>query len=144
MVLWEIPADPDQIPDLFRRGTDPKPATIFPKHVNAGATIRRVYHQVHCAIGFQCGPQRTQTRVGIGEVMQYASADNQIEAMVQFCCALDRQLPRFKIRDVVFLFQSFGVLETRRTDVDTDYTVGGMTERVLRRLPRSTTGDENS
>src|ERR1044072_5455398 len=43
----------------------------------------------------------------------------------------------------MMLFESFGMLETCRTDVDAHHASFGMTDRVLRCLPCSAAGDEH-
>src|SRR6185295_3878627 len=65
-----------------------------------------------------------------------------IKAPAQFADVFDRQLPCFKVRQVVFLFQRFSVMKTRRADIDGDDARGRMTEREPCSLPRSTTSDE--
>ena len=75
--------------------------------------------------------------------MQHASGDDQIEVLVQVARALDRQLPNFEVRQVVLLLQRFGVLETRRADIDSDDARARMTKCELRGLPRSASGNED-
>ena len=75
--------------------------------------------------------------------MQHARRDDEIEAVVQLADALDWQLPRFQIRQVVLLFKLIGVFEARRTEIDSNDACCRMSEGVLGGLPRSTTGNEN-
>src|SRR4051794_36918084 len=75
--------------------------------------------------------------------MQHARRDDQIKAPVEVARALDRQLPRFEVRQFILLLQRFGVLETRRADIDGNDARAGMTECELRRLPRSASGNQN-
>src|ERR1044072_4618211 len=52
-------------------------------------------------------------------------------------------MPRFEIRQVVVLFESFSMLETCRTYIDAYHAGFRMADRILRCLPRSASGDEH-
>src|SRR5262245_5507452 len=75
--------------------------------------------------------------------MQHASRDDEIEALVQLADALDRQLSRFEIREVVLLLERLSMIETGGANIDGDNACSRMTEGKLCRLPRSTSGNEN-
>ena len=59
-------------------------------------------------------------------MMQHSGANNLVETGSQLCNPLNRKLAKLKIFQIVFLLQLFGVMDTRRTEVDT---------RDLRRRP---------
>ena len=57
---------------------------------NAGATVRRVHHQVHRAIRFQYRAERAQPGIGIDEMVQHAGANDEVEVLVQVAGILNR------------------------------------------------------
>ena len=76
-------------------------------------------------------------------MVQDAGADDQIEAAPKRGGLLDRQLPRFEIRQVVLPLQLRRVIEAGRADVNADDAGVGAAERVLRGLPGSTAGNQD-
>ena len=66
------------------------------------------------------GASRRVTGIGIGEMMQHAGADDEIEAAIQRLDILDRQLPQLEVRQVLLALQLLGVVEARGADVDAD------------------------
>jgi hypothetical protein len=70
-------------------------------------------------------------------------ANDQIKLATYFIRVLDWHPLRFKIREVVFLFEPFSVIETRGTDVDTRNASCGMAKRILRRLPCPATSNQD-
>src|SRR5262245_51152090 len=76
-------------------------------------------------------------------MVQHASTDDQVEALVQLGGVFDGQLTCYEIRQVVLPLQRLSVLETGRADINTNHAGVGMTERILCGLPRSTSGDED-
>ena len=93
-VLSAVPVDAVveklEIVDLLSRGSDAKSPAVFLKHLNARPTVRRVQHQVHHALRCQQRFEGAQTRTGIDKMMQHASANDVVEALVQLAGVLDR------------------------------------------------------
>ena len=127
----------------WRDGTDTKLPAVILEHVDASPTIRGIHHQVHRTLRFQDRGQRTQARIGIGQMMQDTSGHNQVERALQFTDALDRQLPEVQVRQPVLQFELVRVLDARRADVDADDESVWPAQRVPRGLPRSAAGNED-
>ncbi len=133
----------DKISDRFIRSGNTEPPAELLQHVNSGSSIRRVHHKVHRSVWLEHIAQSRQTCVGIDEMMQNPGADDLIEALLQLACLLDSQLLYLKVLEIVFAFQIFCSAETYPAEVNTCDLRLRPSHRILRRLRRSTTGDEN-
>jgi hypothetical protein len=89
MKLGKLFQHRNQTVELFFRGSDAEFAAVLLNHVNAGATVRRVHHQIHRAIRFQHRAERAQSRIGIDEMVQHAGANDEVETAVQVAGVLD-------------------------------------------------------
>ena len=98
VVLRERPEDRDQIGDLLLGRADTKPPAVVLQHVDARPAIGRIHHQRHHAIRLQDRAKRTKSRIRVGEMVEHAGADNQIEAAPERRGALDGELRGLEIR----------------------------------------------
>ena len=119
-----------------------RPAELL-QHVDPGAAVRRVHHQMHRAVRFQHVAQRGKSRVGVREMMQNAGAHDLIEAGPQFVNALDRQLVDLEIAQAVRAAKLLGTADAGRADVDGGHLRRGPAHGVPGRLRCSAAGDED-
>src|SRR5262249_54075938 len=95
------------------------------------------------AVRFQRRRERAQSRLGIDQVVQHAGADDEIETSSQRRGSLDRPLLDVKVGQTVLALQLLGLLEAGGTDVDADDVRLRTTNGVLRRLPRTASGNKD-
>ena len=110
----------NEVLELVIGRTDTDAAAELLRHVDTGASIRRVHHQVHRAVGLQHVAQRAQPRIGISEVVQHARAHDQVERRFQLADALDRQLVHLEVGQLVLAPQLFGAAHAGGAEVDAD------------------------
>jgi hypothetical protein len=90
-----------EFPQVRFGGGDAEHAAVLLHHVDAGTAVRRVDHQVHGALRAKHIAERTQTDIGIREVMQHPGAHNLIERAPEGLDVLDRELPDVEIVEVM-------------------------------------------
>src|SRR5262245_23038225 len=76
-------------------------------------------------------------------MVQDAGGDDEIETPAQIADLFDRQLMKVEIRERVLALQIIGVREARGADVDARHARAWTARRVLGRLKRAATGDED-
>ena len=91
MIGWQRLQRRDQIADSIIRRMDADPPAKLLQHINAGSPIGGIDHQVHRAIRLQHIAQGSKSGIRIGQMMQYAGADNLIEAVSQLFHTFDRK-----------------------------------------------------
>src|SRR5690348_12908156 len=101
MAGWQRCEHSDEIPDLLIVGTNADASAEFLQHIDAGAPVRRIHHEMHRAIGFEYAAQSAEPRIRIREMMKNPGADNLIEVHFQIACPLDGKLVDLKIVYVV-------------------------------------------
>ena len=122
-----------------------EPPAVVLQHVDAGAAVRRIDHQVHRAVRREHVAQRAQPRVGIGQVMQHAGADDVFEGSPEFGGVARRQLAHLEVLEVVLALEflrearcSFAL-----TSMPTTLRVRPA-HRVVRGLRRAAAGDQDA
>jgi hypothetical protein len=131
----------DEVVNLGIRPTDSDASTVLLKHVDAGTSVRRVDHQVHCAGVREHVVQSAQTSIRVGKVVQNAGADDMIEGLSEFGNALDSNLVHFEIFERVLLLQLFRKRDALCADIDPDYLRTRPTHSVVRSLDGSAARD---
>ena len=130
-----------RIPSSVACDADP-PAELL-QHVDAGPSVRRVHHEVHRAAGRQHVAQGPQARVGVGEMMEHAGADDLIEGRPQLADALDGELADLEIVELVLSLELLGVADAGRAEVDARHPGRRPAQGVLGRLRGPAAGDQD-
>ena len=133
----------NQVLDLVIGGTDADAAAELLQHVDAGASVRRVHHQVHRAVGLQHVTQRAQPRIGICEVVQHACAHDQVERRFQLTDTLDRQLMHLEVGQLVSAPEVLGAAHAGGAEVDADDACRRRASGMLGRLRRAAACNED-
>jgi hypothetical protein len=84
-----------QLSHALVRSGDAGPAAELLDQINSGAALGCIQHQLHHALGLKRRTKRTDAGIGVAEMMKHASADDQIEACLKVCGALDTQGSRW-------------------------------------------------
>ena len=87
-----------RLPNVFIRGADADPSAELPQHVDAEPSVRRIHHQMHCAIRFEHAAQGCESRIRVLKMMEDSGADNLVEGFLQFVQTIDGELADLKIR----------------------------------------------
>ena len=72
-----------QVTDLGAAVANAQPAAVFLQHVHACPAVGSIDHQIQGAVDIQNRPQRAQPGLRIGQVVQHAGADDQVEDLAQ-------------------------------------------------------------
>src|SRR5580704_3771181 len=88
------------------------------QHINAGASVRRVHHEVHRSIWFEDLTQSTESRIRVSKMVEDSGTHNLIKAHPQVAYALDGKLVDPKIFQIVFSLQFLRMAHTGCTAVD--------------------------
>jgi hypothetical protein len=102
---------------LVSRTYTEAPAKLL-EHVNAGPSVGRIYHHMHCRIRSKYVVQSGKAGVRIWKMMKNSGADDLIEAHSQLVYMFDWKLMDLKIFQIVFALEFLRTLQTRRADVD--------------------------
>ena len=132
-----------EIAQLVLRRADAEQATVLLHHVDAGAAVRRIDHQVHRTLRAEHVAKRAQADVRVGQVMEHAGAHDLVERAPQFPDALDRELMEFEIVEVVLALQIARVAQAGLADVDGRDSRLGLAQRMAGRLRRAAAGDQD-
>ena len=120
---------------------DLEQAAVLLHHIDSGPAIACVDHHAHRAVRSQDIAKRAKTFVRVGQVMQHAGANHQIEGSTEFGDALDRELVQFEILQIVLALKIAGVAKARVAYVDRRDSSIGLAERVPRGLRCATASD---
>ena len=113
------------------------------QHIDADASVRCVYHHVHCALGCERVAESGESGIWVFKMMKDSGADNLVEGFFQFVQTIDRELVNFKIRQVVFSLEFLGAANTGGAQVDACHLGFGPAQRVLGGLGCSAARNEN-
>src|ERR1700733_3710229 len=112
-------------------------------HVNPESAVGRIDHQLHGTVWAQHLPQHAQPKIRVGQVMEHAGADDEIEILAQLAHPLDRQLMQRQVGEFVLALQTTCVPQTRLADIDAGDARSRLTEWVSSRLRSSAAGYQN-
>jgi hypothetical protein len=143
MAGWEEAEGGDEVANAFVGSADAEAVGEVLEHVNAGASVGSVKHEVHGSVGFEDGAEGAEPGVRVAEMMEDSSRDDLIEGGVQFVDAIDGELVDLEVGEVVFALEIFGVADAGCTEVDGGDVCGGPSEGVLCSLRGSAAGDED-
>ena len=83
MTRWQHSKRGDEVTDPFVCRVDAGPPAELLQHIDTGPAVRRIDHQVHCAVLLEDAAQSREAGVGVLEVMKNSGADNLIEGLSQ-------------------------------------------------------------
>src|SRR5262244_4378968 len=92
----------DEIADLLIVDMDADPSAELLQHIDAGASVRRIHHEMHRTVRFEHAAQSSESRIGVLKMMENSGADNLIEVRFQLVYPLDGKLADLEIVQVVF------------------------------------------
>src|SRR4029077_6534067 len=135
MAGWQRFERRDEIADLLIVGMDADPSAEFLQHIDAGPSVRRIYHEKHrSTVRFEHAAQSSEPPIGVRKMMKNPGADNLIEARFQFVDALERKLADLEIVQVVFPLELLGRAHTGCAEVDAGDLSRRPTQSMLGRL----------
>ena len=85
------PERSDEIADVLIGSTDADPSAELLQHIDARASVRRIHHEMHCAVRLEDVAQSCEPGIRVREMMENSGADDLIEARLQIVCTLDGQ-----------------------------------------------------
>src|SRR5262249_9120872 len=129
--------------DLLIVGMDADPSAEFLQHIDAGPSVGRIHHEMHCAVRFEHAAQRAEPRIRVREMMENPGADNLIEARFQLVYPLDRELVDLEIIQVVLSLELLGTAHTGCAEIDAGNPRRRPTQSMLGRLRCPATGNED-
>ena len=88
----ERPECHDDLANPLIGGLNSHPSTELPEHVDAGAAVGGVHHEMHGAVGFENAAQSAKPGIRVGQMMQNSGANDVIEACIQFARAFNGKL----------------------------------------------------
>ena len=119
-----------------------KPAIVL-HHVDAGAPVRRVDHEMHRSVAGKHASQRAEARVRVAQMVKHAGAHDLVERLAQLADALDREPAEAQVPQIVFSLKFARVAQARFADVDCGHLRVGLAQRVAGGLRRSAARDQN-
>ena len=122
MVDWQRLNRLPKIAQVFVPDADPEQPAIILHHGDAGAPVRRIDHDLHCAVARKDIAQRAKTGVRVAQVVKHARANNLVERLAKLADLLDRKPVELQISYVVLLLKITGVAQARFADVDRGHT----------------------
>ena len=133
VVRGKRPEGGAQILQLFLGSADAEYATVLLHHIDACPAVGRVHHQAHGALRIQNIAEGSQAEVRVMQVMKNACRDHHIEGASQFLDALDREVMKLEVLQVMPSLKLACVTEARLAYVDG----GDSSIRFAKRIPRS-------
>src|SRR5262245_43340077 len=118
MPRWQRLESSDELPNLGVGSTDTDAPAEVLQHVNAGPAVGRVHHEMHGPAWFEHAAQRSEGRIGVGKMMEYARADDLIEALLQLVYSIDWELMNLERAQVVLSFEFLSTAYARRAEID--------------------------
>src|SRR6516225_12335088 len=112
-------------------------------HVDSGAAVGCVQHQMNHALGLEDRAQRAYASLRVAEMMQHAGADDLVKARLELRAALDGKLTDGQIVEPVASFQLRGAANARGAEIDTQHRRSWPANRILCSLARSAPGNED-
>src|SRR5271163_4279447 len=143
MVLWQRVERGGETSEIRRRWVDLEQPAVLLHHIDSGPAIACVDHHAHRAVRSEDIAERAKTFVRVGQVMQHAGANHQIERSTKFGDALDRELMQFEIFKIVLALKIPGVAQARVADVDRRNSRIGLAERIFRGLRSTAASDQD-
>jgi hypothetical protein len=143
MVDWQRLNRLPKIAQIFVPDADPKQPAIFLHHIDAGAAVRRVDHDVHGAVARKNITQRAKAPVRVAQMVKHARADDLVERLAEFSDALDRKLVKLQVSYVMFALKITRVAQACFAEVDRGHARFGLHKRIPRGLRRSASSDKD-
>ncbi len=142
MVRRERPEARGEVADLGRRPTDTQAPTVVLKHVDPRAAIGRVNHHMESTSRLEHVVQDPQPRIGVGQMVQHASANDVLEALTEFGRALHSELAHLEVGERVLALQPLRERDAVGADVDPDDLGAGPAQRVVGGLGGAAAGHQ--
>jgi hypothetical protein len=130
-------------PQLRLRGADPEQTAILLHHVDAGAPIGCIDHQLHRAIRRKDVAQRLEANIRVRQVVKDPRTNNLIEGPAELMNLLDREPMEIEVMQVIFPLQIARVAQAGFTDVDCRHLRVRFAQCMDRGLRRAAAGDQN-
>ena len=108
MVDWQRLNRLPKIAQVFVPDADPEQPAIILHHGDARAPVRRIDHDLDCAIPRKDIAQRAKTGVRVAQVVKHARANNLVERLAKLADPFDRKPVEVQISDVVLLLKIIG------------------------------------
>src|SRR5215831_4915547 len=118
MPVWQRLKRSDEIANLSVRSMNTYASTELLQHVDAGPSVRRIYHEMHRAVRFEHTAESSEPRIRVGKMMENSRADNLIEGLFQLAHPIDGKLVDLEIIQVVFLLEFLSTAYARCAEID--------------------------
>src|SRR5262245_52645657 len=122
---------------------DPDPPAELLQHVNAGSPVLRVDHEVYHPVWFEHAGERSESHIGIRQMMEDTGADDLIETHPQVFDALDGQVVNFEIVEFVLALERLRAAHARGAEVDAGDTRTTPPQGMLRCLRGAAAGNQD-
>ena len=107
-----------EVSEILRRCFDAEQATVFLHHINAGATVWGIDHHAHRPAWLQNASKGAKALVRVGQVMQDARANYQVESALNLTDPLDGESMQLDVVQLMFALEIARMVEARLADVD--------------------------
>src|SRR5271165_2944091 len=131
-----------EVADLGRRMAHAEAPTVLLKHIDPRTAIGRVNHHIEGASRLEDVAQGLEPRIGVGQVVQDAGADDVVEALAEFGGALQSELAHLEVGERVLALQPLRERDAFGADVDPDDLGAGPAQRIMRGLGGPAAGDQ--
>ena len=121
--------------------THAEETTVLLHHVDAGAAVRRIDHQVHRTLWTEHVTKGTETGVRVGQVVEHSGGHDLVERAPQLPDTLDRELMELEVAEVVLALEIARMPQARLADVDRGDSGLGLAQRMAGRLRRAAAGN---
>ena len=136
----------DHLPKLSQlciRHADAEEPAIVLHHVDAGAPVRRIDHDVHRAVARKDITQRAEADVGVAQMVKDAGAHDLVECLAKLRNALDRKPVEAQIPYPVLPLKIARVPQACLADIDRGDARLGLHQRMPSGLRCSAASDED-
>src|SRR5580658_3341365 len=97
MIFGQIVERRSEILELVSRRSNSQLAAIGLHHINPGASVGGVNHDLHRALGLQDITEGTQAKLWIRQVVEHSCADDLIEGLPQLLNIQKGKLAEFEV-----------------------------------------------
>src|SRR5262245_39150759 len=118
MPRWQRLESSDEVPNLRVACPDTYAPTELLQHVDAGPAVGRIHHEVHRPARFEHAAQSSESRIGVGKMMEYPGADDVIEAPLELVDQIDGKLMNLESAQVVLSLEPLSTAYARRAEID--------------------------
>lgn len=143
MIGWQRRDRRAEVAQLCRRCADPEQAAVLLHHVDAGAPICRIDHQMHRAVGQKDIAQCPKAGIRVRQVMEHARTDDLIENLAELPDLFDRQPMEIEVLQAVFSLKIAGITQAGFADVDSRHASIRFAQSMDGTLGGSAAGDQN-